>query len=113
MNLRHAGLRLAAFTTIACISSGVPAADPALTQTYTLSWFAPTTNVDGTPLTDLQGYYIYVGDSPDRMIPLYYKVALSRNTMMTVSAAAVRYYAVSAVNVNGVESALTGVVRSQ
>ena len=27
----------------------------------TLSWDAPTTNVDGTPLTDLAGYKIYHG----------------------------------------------------
>jgi hypothetical protein len=27
----------------------------------TLSWYAPTTNADGTPLTDLAGYYVYYG----------------------------------------------------
>jgi hypothetical protein len=27
----------------------------------TLTWDAPTTNVDGTPLTDLAGYKIYYG----------------------------------------------------
>ncbi len=30
----------------------------------TLSWDAPTTNADGTALTDLAGYKIYVGKSP-------------------------------------------------
>jgi hypothetical protein len=30
----------------------------------TLSWEAPTTNTDGTPLTDLAGYRIYYGSSP-------------------------------------------------
>jgi hypothetical protein len=30
----------------------------------TLSWDAPTTNADGTPLTDLAGYRIYFGTSP-------------------------------------------------
>lgn len=29
----------------------------------TLSWTAPTTNVDGTPLTDLAGYKVYYGTS--------------------------------------------------
>jgi len=29
----------------------------------TLSWDAPTTNADGTPLTDLAGYKIYWGSS--------------------------------------------------
>lgn len=27
----------------------------------TLSWDAPTTNTDGTKLTDLAGYYVYYG----------------------------------------------------
>lgn len=29
----------------------------------TLAWDAPTTNIDGTPLTDLAGYKIYYGTS--------------------------------------------------
>lgn len=28
-------------------------------QKDTLTWDAPTTNTDGTPLTDLAGYYVY------------------------------------------------------
>ena len=34
------------------------------TGTATLSWAVPTTNVDGTPLTDLAGYKVYFGTSP-------------------------------------------------
>jgi len=34
------------------------------TGTATLSWAAPTTNVDGTPLTDLAGYKVYYGTTP-------------------------------------------------
>jgi hypothetical protein len=30
-------------------------------NTVTLTWAAPTTNADGTPLTDLAGYKIYYG----------------------------------------------------
>jgi hypothetical protein len=29
--------------------------------TISLAWEAPTTNSDGTPLTDLAGYYVYYG----------------------------------------------------
>lgn len=29
-----------------------------------LSWTAPTTNADGSPLTDLAGYYVHYGTSP-------------------------------------------------
>jgi len=34
------------------------------TETATLSWDVPTTNTDGTDLTDLAGYKIYYGTSP-------------------------------------------------
>ena len=43
---------------ILCFSAAGSAAD------ITLSWDAPTTNADGTPLTDLAGYKIYVSKSP-------------------------------------------------
>jgi len=33
--------------------------------TVTLAWDAPTTNEDGTPLTDLAGYILYWGLAPD------------------------------------------------
>src|ERR1700693_3523611 len=35
----------------------------AMAGTATLTWTAPTTNVDGTPLTDLTGYRIYFSQS--------------------------------------------------
>ncbi len=38
---------------ILCLAAFVQAAD------ITLAWDAPTTNADGTPLTDLAGYKIY------------------------------------------------------
>lgn len=41
-------------------SGGVPAG----TGTATLTWTAPTTNVDGTPLTTLAGYKVYYGTTP-------------------------------------------------
>ena len=37
---------------------------PALAADITISWDAPTTNADGTLLTDLAGYKIYVSKSP-------------------------------------------------
>jgi hypothetical protein len=33
----------------------------AISGQATLSWDPPTTNVDGTPLTDLAGYKVYYG----------------------------------------------------
>lgn len=34
-------------------------------HSITLIWDAPTTNADGTPLTDLAGYNLYYGTTPD------------------------------------------------
>ena len=44
---------------VGCHSSSVP-------RTATLSWVAPTINLDGTPATDLRGYKLYVGNAPRR-----------------------------------------------
>jgi Fibronectin type III domain len=33
----------------------------------TLSWTAPTENTDGSPVTDLAGYYVHYGTSPDEL----------------------------------------------
>ena len=43
---------------ILCFAAAGSAAD------ITLSWDAPNSNSDGTPLTDLAGYKIYVSKSP-------------------------------------------------
>jgi hypothetical protein len=41
-----------------------PQSVPSGTGTATLAWSAPTTNVDGTPLTTLAGYKVYYGTAP-------------------------------------------------
>jgi hypothetical protein len=35
-----------------------------------LNWDPPTTNVDGSPLTDLGGYTVYMGPSAGNLSPL-------------------------------------------
>lgn len=53
--------------TIACnMAPGAPASidlTPVGSTTMRISWTAPTTNADGTPLVDLAGYRIYRGDT--------------------------------------------------
>jgi len=110
MNSQIARLRLAALVAIACASPTVLAADLAQYRLFTLTWSAPPENVDGSPLTDLQGYYVYVGDSPERMAPWYFCSALNPRILLRVPVSVVRYYAVAAVNVDGVESERTGPV---
>lgn len=79
--------------------------DAAPLGSATLSWTPPTQNDDGSPLTDLSGYVIYYGTSPNNYstsIPLnnaglttYVVNNLASNTY---------YFAITAVNSVGVQS---------
>jgi hypothetical protein len=107
MNAKFARLLLAAVVGIASAFSPVFAADPS--GTFTLAWTTPWQNEDGSPLTDLQGFYVYVGRTPDALLPIYFTAAPS--IVLGHSGSGRPYYfAVSAVNTSGVESALTDVV---
>lgn len=110
MKPRFARLRLATLVAVACTSCTAFADDPAPDQGFTLAWSAPSLNEDGSPLTDLQGYYIYVGDTPDALLPLYYTGAQNSSLVLGHGGPGLRYFAVSAVNVDGVESDMTAVV---
>jgi hypothetical protein len=110
MNSKLARLRLAALVAIACTASTVRADNVWKYYEVTLSWSVPTQNIDGSPLIDLQGYYIYAGDAPDAMIPMYYADVPHSSMVVGYWAAEPRYFAISAVNVDGVESTLTGPV---
>src|SRR5215813_13184874 len=110
MNSNLARLRVAALVGIACAFTKSHADELWQYRTVTLSWEVPTTNVDGTPLTDLQGYYIYAGDAPEAMIPMYYANVPQASIVLRYWGTGTRYFAVSAVNVDGVESDMTGTV---
>ena len=45
------------------IGLGTPENTQAATQSVTLTWESPTTNSDGSALTDLSGYKVYYGTS--------------------------------------------------
>jgi hypothetical protein len=111
MKVQFARLHAAALAAIACASSAAPCADDAWPlRTFTLAWAPPTQNIDGTALTDLQGYYIYVGDAPDAMLPLYYMTAASPTIVLGYNGPGLRYFAVSAVNWDGIESDRTDII---
>jgi hypothetical protein len=48
------------FFTVACGSSGGSSSSGS-SRNVTLRWDAPTTNIDGAPLTDLAGYIVHYG----------------------------------------------------
>ena len=77
----------------------------------TVSWEAPTTNTDGSPLMDLAGYRIYYGSSPEN---LGHSVQINTIGLQTYVIddlqAGTWYFAVMAVASNGTESSLSTVV---
>ena len=75
-----------------------------------LSWAPPQANEDGSPLTDLAGYYIYTGDSPDTLVAHYFSAPGQLGMVLYYPLGGVHYFAVTAVNADGIESAMTPVV---
>jgi hypothetical protein len=79
--------------------------------TATLSWEAPTTNTNGTPLTDLAGYRIYYGSSAEHFD---HSVKIGTIGLQTYVIDDLEpgtwYFAVMAVAANGAESNLSNMV---
>ena len=77
----------------------------------TLSWTPPTTNVDGSPMTDLAGYRIYYGRSAGTLDQSV-RVSNAGMTRFVVDnlSPATWYFSMTAVNSAGIESTLSGVV---
>jgi hypothetical protein len=77
----------------------------------TLAWSAPTLNDDGTPLTDLVGYHVYVGPDASHLTSQV-NIATAATTNYSISglvSGTTYYFAVTAVNSAGQESALSNV----
>jgi len=80
-------------------------------RTARLSWQAPTTNTDGTPLTDLSGYRIYYGSSPEQLSRTVQVNTVGLQTYVFDDLQPGSwYFAVMAVAANGAESSLSDVV---
>lgn len=81
------------------------------TGTATVSWSAPTTNTDGSALTDLAGYHVYYGTSPGSLTKVV-NVASAGTTSYTVSSlsSATWYFGVTSYTTSGAESAISTVV---
>jgi hypothetical protein len=93
-------------------SSAVPSASGNI-RNATLSWEAPTSNTDGTPLTNLVGYRIYYGSSAtdlSQTIPIT-SVGIQTYVIDNLQAGT-WYFAIMAVTSAGTESALSNIVSS-
>ena len=100
-----------------CIDPGsgspfAPTASPSSAAgAATVSWEAPTTNTDGTPLTDLTGYRIYYGASPDKLgHSVQIKTIGLQTYVIDDLQSGTWYFAVMAVASDGSESKLSDIV---
>src|ERR1700753_2981557 len=99
----------AVFFCLTCLFSSAYAQTPAAAQSWVLNWEAPTSNEDGSPLTDLIGYYVYVGNSQDALVPYFLSAAL-RGMRFSFPVGDTHYFAIAAVNADGVQSELSAIV---
>ena len=76
---------------------------------YTLSWTPPTENRDGSALTNLTGYRIYSGRTRTNLDPLVTLKNPGLTRYVVTPETGNPYFAITAVNGNGVESALSNV----
>jgi len=80
------------------------------TGTANLSWDPPTQNTNGTPLTDLAGYYIHYGTSADDLTEtITVEGADVLEFEITNLAQGTYYFAVTAYASDGTESAASNV----
>ena len=77
---------------------------PAHAGEAALSWSAPTTNTDGTPVTNLAGYNVYIGNA-SRSYQQKIDVGMATSYSATnLAEGATYYFAVTAYNSAGMES---------
>ena len=92
----------------------VPAPTPTTYGVATLDWLPPTANTDGTTLTNLAGYTVYYGTSPDNLSKSV-KVSNAGVATYTVTglASGTWYFAVTSYSADGVESSRTTTVSTK
>ena len=93
-------------TTITSTSGGVSVTATltvATTGSATLAWNAPTTNTDGTPLTDLAGYKIHYGTSPGNYTSVIDVGNVTTYTVANLSSGAY-YFTVTSYDSSNIES---------
>ena len=82
------------------------------TGSVTLTWLPPTQNADGSPLSDLSGYNIYVGTSSSSYDYLHVRLDNPGLTAYVVGGLepGTYYFAATAFNASGTESGFSGEV---
>jgi hypothetical protein len=87
------------------------APEPMATGSARLTWYAPTTNEDGSRLEDLAGFAVYYGESDDLLSQRIWIANPSAITWtVTNLPLGTWYFAVTAVNARGYESGFSNIV---
>ena len=104
-------------TSSAGSASGTASTPPAVapqppTGSARISWQAPSTNTDGTALTNLAGFYIHYGYSSAKLDHMVMIAAVNTFSYVVdkLAAGSTYYFAVSSFTTNGVESDKSKVV---
>lgn len=80
-------------------------------SSVTLQWLAPTTNNDGSNLTNLSGYTLYYGTSSTNLSGMVYiDEGLSTYEVAHLSPEESYYFAITSVNSQGVESDISNII---
>ena len=75
-----------------------------------LSWVAPTQKTDGSPLTDLAGYWVMHGSVPDSLMRIAQITDPGTTAYLTIGLpSGVHYFAVTAYTQSGTESAMSNI----
>jgi hypothetical protein len=100
--------------TIPVSNTTTPPPKPISTGTATLDWTPPTENTDGSALTNLAGYTVYYGTSPDSLTESV-KVSNPGLTAYTLSdlTSGTWYFAVTSYSSAGAESTRSGVISAK
>lgn len=80
------------------------------TATIILSWDTPATNMNGTSLTNLAGYKVYMGTSTGKLTLLADVGNTTTYTVSGVSSTSTVYFSVTAYDTLGNESDLSNLV---
>jgi hypothetical protein len=92
-------------------AASTPSGVSGASGTATLSWEAPTSNTNGTPLLDLAGYRIYYGSSAKDLSHSVHIGTIGLQTYVIENLEpGTWYFAVMALASNGAESTLSNVV---
>ena len=98
-----------ATTTTSSGSTTTPPATSTAASSVTLGWVAPTQNSNGSPITDLAGYKIHYGTASENytQVVSLANPSLSRYVVDSLPSGTY-YFAITAYNSQGLESALSG-----